>query len=405
MAKKNFKDVTGIKFADLIMPLVMGGIGSYSPAAGRGVGLGLQAFRTFQAGQAFSDEREEKKAYKEWAEQQAQNAQAEYEQLQQGKIDPSQVATQGFHAERGPTTPVGGGEVESAVKGPQQFTLFGDDAEVAEGVDLDRGDEISEAMGAPQDLIAESLLSRKRAQDAAARDLEIARGNMTFSQALQHSAPNTGAYMSMQKVMSEQAQRAKLLGQIQMSKEYAANDKQKHKLTMMEINARDEDRQNQMRLAAELDKMGIKHWQLSGDRILEYNPERREAGMSAWSLRDEGPIDLTDVPIDERVKLFHDSINISTKLRTEEANLGESGNRTNEINQNQKVMAELWASLSNAEGLPHMYGLLEQFNAQEQAEGRQPLTMEQWMRTMGIRSFHDTPGADPTEDKKSKFMP
>jgi hypothetical protein len=211
--------------------------------------------------------------------------------------------------------------------------------------------------------------------------------------------------MSMQKIMGEQSRRAKLQGQIQMAREYAANDRQRNKLTHMEIEARGAEKERLMRVQADLDKMGIKHWQLSGDRILEYNPERREAGMSAWSLRDEGPIDLTDVPIDERVKLFHDSINISTKLRTEEANLGESGNRTNEINQNQKVMAELWASLSNAEGLPHMYGLLEQFNAQEQAEGRQPLTMEQWMRTMGIRSFHDTPGADPTEDKKSKFMP
>jgi hypothetical protein len=100
MAKKNFKDVTGIKFADLMLPLIMGGIGSYSPAAGRGVGLGLQAFRTFQAGQAFGDERKEKKAYKEWAEQQTANAEQHLEQLRQGKIDPSEVEYRGFEGKR-----------------------------------------------------------------------------------------------------------------------------------------------------------------------------------------------------------------------------------------------------------------------------------------------------------------
>ncbi|MHC4120579.1 MAG: hypothetical protein ACYSWO_24050 [Planctomycetota bacterium] len=212
MAKKNFKDVTGIKFADLIMPLVMGGIGSYSPAAGRGVGLGLQAFRTFQAGQAFSDEREEKKAWKEHAAQQAAEMQERAEQIQQGKIDPSQVATTGFYKERGPTMPVGGGEVEEAVKGPQQFTLFGDDtAEVAEGVDLDRGDEISGAMGAPQDLITESLLGRKRAQDAAARDIAVAQERQRFYEHAQFMTPGTGGYMSSQ----ETAQRISNIEKVQ----------------------------------------------------------------------------------------------------------------------------------------------------------------------------------------------
>ncbi|MHC4120806.1 MAG: hypothetical protein ACYSWO_25220 [Planctomycetota bacterium] len=220
MAKKNFKDVTGIKFADLIMPLVMGGIGSYSPAAGRGVGLGLQAFRTFQAGQAFGDEREEKKAYKEWAAQQTANAEAQLEQLRQGKIDPSEVEHKGFEGKRGPATPVGGDEVEETPLGPGQISLFGDagaEAALTDEVDLDRGGEISGAIGG-QDLLTEALLGRKRSQDAAARDIEIAEGNMRFSQAMEHAAPTTGAYMSMQKTMMEQSQRAKLAGQIQMSK-------------------------------------------------------------------------------------------------------------------------------------------------------------------------------------------
>ena len=56
--KKNFKDFTGTKFSDLIMPLVLGGVGSISRPAGRGVGLGLEAFRTFKAGQALSDEKQ-----------------------------------------------------------------------------------------------------------------------------------------------------------------------------------------------------------------------------------------------------------------------------------------------------------------------------------------------------------
>jgi len=407
MAKKNFKDVTGIKFADLIMPLVMGGIGSYSPAAGRGVGLGLQAFRTFQAGQAFGDEREEKKAYKEWTEQQAQQAQQEFEQIQQGKIDQSEVEHKGFEGKRGPATPVGGSEVERTPLGKGQISLFGDDGATMEGgVDLDRGGEISGVMGGSgQDLLTEAILGRKRSQDAAARDLEIAKGNMTFTQALQHSDPNTGAYMSMQKVVAEQKRRDNLASNLQMSAEYAANDRQRQKLDAMSINLRADRKKDVMAYAAQLEKMGIKHFQLSDDRILEYNPERGKEGMSKWSMKDFGPVDLEDVPIEERIDLFYKGVNTYDKMATTQANLGEDAGTTENMSRNRKIMAELWASLNNAEGLPQMYGLLEQFNAQVQApKGLPPLTMEQYLARFGIKSGYETSAHGNSRTDKFKIQ-
>jgi len=91
--KKNFKDITGIKFADLIMPMVLGGVGSYSRPAGRGVSLGLNAFRTFQAGREYSDERE-------LAEGLSEQFAGRAEEL---KASRGEIAKTGFHKEEGPT--------------------------------------------------------------------------------------------------------------------------------------------------------------------------------------------------------------------------------------------------------------------------------------------------------------
>jgi len=99
--KKNFKSVTGVKFSDLIMPLVLGGIGSYSRDAGRGVGLGLSAFRTFQSGKEYSDEQTQKKAMAEFFQQRADQLGG----AAPGTEDIVETGTVGFYGDAGVATP------------------------------------------------------------------------------------------------------------------------------------------------------------------------------------------------------------------------------------------------------------------------------------------------------------
>lgn len=105
--KKNFKDVTGIKFADLIMPLVLGGVGSYSQSAGRGVNLGLQAFRTLQAGREYQDEKDLSKNMVENFKNTAQQYEDERNTIQQGitREDPTMTSAEGYYKEEGVIAP------------------------------------------------------------------------------------------------------------------------------------------------------------------------------------------------------------------------------------------------------------------------------------------------------------
>lgn len=105
--KKNFKGLTGIKFSDLIMPLVLGGVGSYSPAAGRGVNLGLQAFRTLQSGREYQDERDLSKSMVENFENTAKMYQDERNTIQQGitREDPTMTSAKGYYKEEGAILP------------------------------------------------------------------------------------------------------------------------------------------------------------------------------------------------------------------------------------------------------------------------------------------------------------
>jgi hypothetical protein len=362
--KKNFKGLTGIKFADLIMPLVMGGVGSYSPAAGRGVNLGLQAFRTFQAGQEFQDEREEKKAYKEWAEQESANARAHLEQLRQDKIDPGEVEQRGFYSERGPTTPVGGEEVERAGTGPGQLSLFGDSgADLSGGVDLDRGGEITEAMGTPDQLLTDAIVGRKRDQEATVQDIERAKGDLRFSEAIEYASPTAGGYLAGQNQMMVNSDKRKLDAQLQMAEEYAIGARAKNEMTVQRM--------------------------LLADTITDNRDKVR-----ARRKNDFGPVDIMDLPINDRLDMFYKATTSLNRSRTERANLGtdEAKGLDGEIKNQQKILAKLWASLNDSEGMPAMLGMLEQFNMIRQAQGTEPFTMEQFLSWAGIKSGFSTGG-------------
>jgi hypothetical protein len=369
MAKKSFKDVTGIKFADLIMPLVMGGIGSYSPAAGRGVDLGLQAFRTFQAGQEFSDEREEKKAYKEWTRQQAENARAHLEQLQQEKIDTSQVATSGFHKERGPAVPVGGGEVEETPVQPGQISLFGDDgATLSDEVDLDRGGEISGAMA--QDLITESLLGRKRAQDAAARDIELAQQNVRFSEAAMHTTQQTGGYMYMQDAMARTKNIDNLNFLNEQAGKWAENAAQNNEYTRNKIMLTSNERKDQMRVQRELDGRFTAHNTSQGIVLQDHDAtDPNKALIFTGQDKRGGWEELMNLPIEDKIDLYNKSL---AKYMAGVELSQESGEEfdASVIGSSREMLKMLWVAMQD----PDDISVINQTNQQRTAQGLPPIT-------------------------------
>jgi hypothetical protein len=398
MAKKNFKDVTGIKFADLIMPLVMGGIGSYSPAAGRGVGLGLQAFRTFQAGQAFGDEREEKKAYKEWAAQQTANAEAQLEQLRQGKIDPSEVEHKGFEGKRGPATPVGGDEVEETPLGPGQISLFGDagaEAALTDERDLDRGGEISGAMGSPQDMLTEALLGRKRSQDAAARDIEIAEGDLRFSQALQFMEPSTGGYMTTSDVMARRKNIDNLNYLNEQAGKWAETAAQKDKYTRNQIMLRSNRQEHVMRVGKELEGRFTSHNTSQGvilhdkdatdpDKALIFPDQDRQGG---WQ-------ELMALPVEDKIDLYNRSLGKYMAAVELGQEAGEEFDMST-VKASRDMLKMLWVSMQD----PDDMAVINQVNADRSAQGLPPITSLRELDSMFGLGDMGTSGKGNPRDK------
>jgi hypothetical protein len=375
MAKKNFKDVTGIKFADLIMPLVMGGIGSYSPAAGRGVGLGLQAFRTFQAGQAFSDEREEKKSYKEWAEQQVQQAEQRVEDERQGKIDPSEVAYQGSEGARGPATPVGGKEVENTPLGKGRVSLFGDkDATMTTApgeFDLDPGGELPEAFGGSgQEMLTQAILGRKRAQDAAARDLGPAEEKLRFSQSLQFMEPNTGGYMSAQDAQREMSEISRLNFLNEQAAKWSTSAADKHRYTVNEINLRAGNQEHLMRIADELDGQFTSHNTSEGVVLHDKKAKDKDKALIFPNQNKRGGWqELMQLPLDDKIKLYNSSL---AKYMGAVALSQESGEEFDHdtVRESREMLKQLWIAMQDTEDLV----MIDQENAQRAAVGMKPIT-------------------------------
>jgi hypothetical protein len=138
----------------------------------------------------------------------------------------------------------------------------------------------------------------------------------------------------------------------------------------------------------------MRDWQLSGDRVLQYIPSREKEGLSPWVMNDFGPVDIMDLPINDRLDMFYKATTSLNRSRTERANLGtdEAKGLDGEIKNQQKILAKLWASLNDSEGMPAMLGMLEQFNMIRQAQGTEPFTMEQFLSWAGIKSGFSTGG-------------
>jgi hypothetical protein len=296
--KKNFKDVTGIKFADLIMPALLGGIGSYSRPAGRGVELGLQAFRTFQAGQEFGDEREAKKKMSEYFTNQAQMA----EDVRLGKQDPTEVSNTGFHQGGGPATPdpdrpVGEGEVsEVDPMAAQQFSLFGGGQ--PQGSDI--GADLDAAIPVPD--VAQALVQQKQQQEATMRDMGIADERKRFYEiAALTAATNPGAagHMGLQESAQRMSHLDKLDRYRHLSDLQADNTKERLQLEAESIQAKHMNKKEIMALTKKYEQRYIGYLGPGGTTLTfdkdkgTWFADRIEITRDDWSQYD--PMELLDM--------------------------------------------------------------------------------------------------------------
>jgi hypothetical protein len=103
--KKTFADVTGVKFKDLIMPTVLGVIGSYSRPAQTAVELGLSGYRTIQAGKQVSDENRAKEAAGEYFGKRTEQLKTEQKAAGADVEDPTQSGKWLYYGQEGPSIP------------------------------------------------------------------------------------------------------------------------------------------------------------------------------------------------------------------------------------------------------------------------------------------------------------
>ena len=103
--KKTFADVTGVRFKDLIMPTVLGVIGSYSRPAQTAVELGLSGYRTIQAGKQLADENKAKEAAGEYFGKRTEQLRAEQKAAGEAVEDPTQSGQWLYYGQEGPRIP------------------------------------------------------------------------------------------------------------------------------------------------------------------------------------------------------------------------------------------------------------------------------------------------------------
>ena len=280
--KKNFKDYTGVKFADLILPMVMGGVGSYSPAAGRGVSLGLNAFRTLQAGRAYQDEREEGEAMSQHFSQRLEDLQKEKGVIESGrtKEDVDEVERGGFYGEGGAAMPdperrVGEGatedidltkpdafreEKELGGLGIDQLTpeQLGLGGEVPEEQQIGEGS-FADAIPAPDyneaKQYADKILEHKFQNEQASQKLGLIDNQIRFYETQVHLGrinPSSAGYLSGMNDLARMKNEEEIRARYDMHKLYTDLASQKHKNTLIEITQRRDDKEALMLMEQEL---------------------------------------------------------------------------------------------------------------------------------------------------------
>jgi hypothetical protein len=288
--KKTFKGVTGIKFADLIMPLVLGGVGSYSPAAGRGVNLGLQAFRTLQSGREYQAERDAGKDVAEGFENMAQDLKDQKDTLQTGitREAPSETGRFGFYGDAGAKLPdpdrqVGEGQVEKqdilelAAGGkpePQKFSAIMQNQGQAElgGVK----ETLEQALPVPKlgeaQQYQDAILQQKMETEDSAKRLGLIDRRIRFYEQMASLGavnPGSASYLAGMEQLQHEKNIAGIEQRWDMHKIYTAGRVQEHKNKLIEMEYSRDTKMGLEKMKAEMDP--LRFFQ-SGDTIAAFDP-------------------------------------------------------------------------------------------------------------------------------------
>lgn len=103
--KKTFKNVTGVRFKDLLLPTALGALASYSRPAATAAQIGLSAYKTFQAGQELEREREVGEKAAAYHTQRAEELRAARDEATGAIEDPTQTGAWLYHGTSGPNIP------------------------------------------------------------------------------------------------------------------------------------------------------------------------------------------------------------------------------------------------------------------------------------------------------------
>jgi len=317
--KKNFKDRTGIKFADLIMPMIMGGIGSYSRPAGRGVHLGLQAYRTLQAGREYGREREVGEELSNKFTQDVEDLRETRATVENGrtKEDPSMTSSFGFHKDTGPNfaDPERTGRIARGEEEPQNVANMFDNKEgieqminaslmqggvedisAAEGAEAPAAPEFSQMM-ANQEMAApaaaqyaDAILGKKKESENTARRLGLIDREIRFYETmaiLGKTNPGSAGYLSGMQHLQFEKERASIEQRFDVHKFNTESRAETHKNTLIELKKKQDHEKAMIEMKAAISPYLFFQ---SGNTVVAY-----ERGTGKQILSDEiGPRELDE---------------------------------------------------------------------------------------------------------------
>ena len=407
--KKNFKSVTGIKFADLIMPMLLGGIGSYSRPAGRGVEIGLQAFRTLQAGKEYSDEREMKQKVSDYFGSRVEEMEKEASMVQQDKQSLDDTSQYGFYGNKGVTLPDPNREVaEGEIQGmdvlsgkPEKLSMF---SQGPQGSDI--GGQLGGALPAPDmQALTDALVQKKERFDGLARDMSISDDRRHFFEMAQLGAlsnPGAATYMGMQEAASRMNDKADMAKTIAVGEMWSKNNKEKAYYQAAKIRLTADAKNESARLKKELDgkfkpagvtSEGAVKWDVENQTyVFMDRPEKR--GLDG----------IATLPFDDRFAMWDKAARTYNMYKKSGAETGTDPGERAIMNQQKKMIADLWATMQSTEDITALMQKLNEKNQELQMAGLPPITLEQYLKSVGLEyGLNDEPLGGGEANRKNKF--
>lgn len=421
--KKNFKDVTGIKFADLIMPMILGGVGSYSRPAGRGVEIGLQAFRTLQAGKEYSDEREMKKKVSDYFGTRVEEMEEEAKMLAQDKQSMDDTSRYGFYGNAGMTMPdpnrnIAEGLVENQkysdlINPKKKMSMFSDGN--IEGDEGPQGSQLIGEMEQPlpvpdMQALIDALVNKKERQDGLVRDMKIADGRKHFFEMAQLGAlsnPGAATYMGMQEQASRMSTVDDITKTLATAKMWSDNNKQKAQITayQTELNAATKYgyQEKLLRLKKELDGQ-FKPMGMTSKGFVKWDNEKQDAIFVDFP-EERGFEALASLPFDDRFNLMDKAARTYNMFKKRGTETGNDAADKMIMNTEKRIIANLWATMQSTEDITSLMQKLNEKNQELQVAGLPPITLEQYLKSIGLEyGLNDEPLGGGETGGKNKFL-